>query len=465
MLFLIVGASTLADAQLCYQFTVNRNDSGSRPIIPATFVVKITQLPQPMVTIDPTTGRGSAVYSISNLPSPDGNTGALRIGSRLWGSSLQPGSITTSSDPYGSGTVFTVDASGTAGVTVQGTLPTSWSGNNYAPPTSFSPGSSFKLAYSTSRGPQAGNATVDSAIVGCSEVQSLTGKPDPNDFTGNGFSYPNIWRPSGGVWYGLPSSTSPTSQFWGVPGDVPVPADYDGDGKSDYAIWRPSQGTWWVIYSSTGQLVVTQWGEAGDIPITGSDFDGDGKADYAIWRPSEGAWWVILSSTNGQVVTQWGAAGDIPISAADFDRDGITDYVVWRPSSGEWWVIRSSTSQPSVFPFGQTGDIPLSGDYDGDGKTDYAYYRPSEGNWYVLSTYTSELKVTAWGQPGDIPIQGDFTGDGVADYVVYRPSSGTWWINYADYSLYDINPPYAVSWGEPGDLPIGQVIMSAPPAQ
>jgi len=46
-----------------------------------------------------------------------------------------------------------------------------------------------------------------------------------------------------------------------------VPGDYDGDGKTDFAVWRPNGGNWFIIPSSTGFAYIHQWGLSGDTPM------------------------------------------------------------------------------------------------------------------------------------------------------------------------------------------------------
>ena len=58
------------------------------------------------------------------------------------------------------------------------------------------------------------------------------------------------------------------SRQWGLDGDIPVPGDYDGDGKVDFAIYRPTGGMWYVVPSSDpGGILIRQWGLDGDIPV------------------------------------------------------------------------------------------------------------------------------------------------------------------------------------------------------
>jgi hypothetical protein len=83
-----------------------------------------------------------------------------------------------------------------------------------------------------------------------------------------------VWRPTNGTWYVKTSSSlydasQAIQQQFGLPGDVPMKADFDGDGKLDFAVWRPREGNWYVLQSSNHQVLVTQWGLAQDIPVTG----------------------------------------------------------------------------------------------------------------------------------------------------------------------------------------------------
>lgn len=280
------------------------------------------------------------------------------------------------------------------------------------------------------------------------------------DFDGDRRAEIFVFRPSGGTWYLLKSSTTFAAAdvySWGVSTDVPLTGDYDGDGRTDLTVFRPSNGQWRIRESSTNYSTSAtyQWGIAGDVPVP-ADFDGDGITDLAVYRPSNGTWYILRSSSNftsGDVYA-WGAAGDVPVTG-DFDGDGRADIIVYRPPTGHWFVKRSSTNFTTfvTYQWGTMGDVPVPGDYDGDGKSELAVYRPSNGTWYVLRSttgFTSPI-VFAWGLGTDAPVPADYDGDGRVDIAVYRPSTGHWFIvrSTSGHTAW-----YTVQWGTTGDVAV-----------
>jgi hypothetical protein len=215
---------------------------------------------------------------------------------------------------------------------------------------------------------------------------------------------------------------------------------YDGAVRvGNYAYWTPSTGMWTILNKYTNAVRRTQWGQAGDTPVS-ADYDGDGIADLAVWKPSTGIWSILGSKTNSQLPNrQWGATGDIPVPF-DYDGDSKADLAVWRPSNGVWYVWGSKTN--SRLPdqqWGQLGDVPVPGDFDGDGRTDYSVWRPSDGTWYIINSsgrgLGSQDGVTStrqWGEPGDVPVPGDYNQSSASDLAhevaVFRPSDGDWWV-------------------------------------
>lgn len=279
------------------------------------------------------------------------------------------------------------------------------------------------------------------------EGRFSSGKGNNFDFDGDIKTDLAVYRPLGGNWHIIDSSTGVTRIVqWGQPGDVPVPADYDRDGKVDIAVWRPSNGTWYIINSSTGSMQVQQVGANGDLPVP-ADYDGDGKADAAVWRPSNGTWYIIDSSTGGSRQQQWGQSTDKPVPA-DYDRDGKADIAVWRPADGNWHIRNSSTDSTRVQQWGRDGDQPVPADYDGDGRADTAVWRPSNGNWYIINSSTVSRRIQQWGQLGDKPVPGDYDADGTMDLAVWRPTEGKWYIVSSSTGL--ISSPLL---GLNGDIP------------
>ena len=240
------------------------------------------------------------------------------------------------------------------------------------------------------------------------------------DFDGDGKSDISVFRPNGGVWYLLNSTSGFTGIQFGDSNDKIVPADYDGDGKTDIAVYR--SGIWYLMRSTQGFTGIS-FGAPDDIPQP-ADFDGDGKAELAVWRPSNGVWYVYNLAANSYIAAQFGETTDKPVTA-DYDGDGKADYAVYRPSNGTWYLQRSRSGFIGI-QFGDTSDKPVSADYDGDGKTDVAVYRPSNGTWYRLNSSNGQFVGMQFGIATDTPTPADYDGDGKADISVFR--DGIWYI-------------------------------------
>ena len=248
-------------------------------------------------------------------------------------------------------------------------------------------------------------------------------KKAPFDFDGDGRTDISTFDPSTGTWeYRLSSNAIRKGSSFGTSGDIQVAGDYTGDGVTDIAVFRPTTGEWFVLRSDNGGFYSFNFGRQGDIPVTG--FVSGQIERPTIFRPETGEWFV--SDSNGNVtITRFGTAGDIPI-AQDYDGDGESEISVFRPSTGVWWVLGNNGFFASKF--GQEGDFPVPGDFTGDGRADITVWRPSEGNWYSYDLDLNEVRVAKFGTLGDVPLNGDFDGDGQSDYAVYRESERNWYI-------------------------------------
>jgi alpha-tubulin suppressor-like RCC1 family protein len=281
-----------------------------------------------------------------------------------------------------------------------------------------------------------------------------------HDFDGDIKADVAVFRPSGGAWFSLDSSTGNTIyryRGWGVQaeGDTPAPGDYDGDGIVDPTVFRPNGGAWFTLLSASNftQWSYFGWGTTGDTLVQ-ADYDGDRKTDGAIYRASTGTWYIRPSSGATQWSVVHGAAGDSPVPG-DYDGDGKADIAVYRPSTGTWFVLHSSNNYSVLWYHGwgvnAQGDIPVPGDYDGDGKIDLCVFRPASGTWFILESHANFTTWNwfGWGSSTDTLAPNDYDGDGITDAAVYRPSTGTWYVRPSSGAT-----PWSVVFGAPADLPL-----------
>ncbi|HEX8735883.1 MAG TPA: FG-GAP-like repeat-containing protein [Pyrinomonadaceae bacterium] len=232
----------------------------------------------------------------------------------------------------------------------------------------------------------------------------------PGDYDGDGWQDLAVFRPTTGEWITrkiyldvcAPMDCAETVQF-GANGDIPAPGDFDGDGKFDRAVFRPSGGDWYILFSSTGNYTGLHFGQNGDKPVVG-DYDGDGKSDIAVIRRENGYlfWYISQSSDGAFVALQFGITEDKTV-VADYNGDGKTEIAVWRPSNGTWYTLADYTDF-SYLQFGTSGDIPEPIDYDGDRKTDWAVFRPSSAVHYILQTTDGSFVGRTLGAATDTPV-------------------------------------------------------------
>ncbi|MDB6024974.1 MAG: metallophosphoesterase [Verrucomicrobiales bacterium] len=233
------------------------------------------------------------------------------------------------------------------------------------------------------------------------------------DFNGDHKTDLVFYRPSTGEWADLDGFW--VSQ-WGQAGDIPIPGDYNNwvlhDGASqDIVVFRPSTREW---ISRDGWTA--QWGQPGDIPVP-ADYDNDKVTDICTYSPSTGNWWKRGGWGFGIDHIQWGGGTYVPVPG-DYNGDGWAEIWVFDPGPRNWIPLNGTAIQ-----WGQVGDIPVPGCYVTPGKTEICTYNRTTGMWYLRNGWSVQ-----WGQPGDIPVPGDYDGDGRDEIAVWRPSTGDWFV-------------------------------------
>jgi putative transposon-encoded protein len=267
-------------------------------------------------------------------------------------------------------------------------------------------------------------------------------------FTTGNESQVAVFRPSNGTWYfqaGGPTG-SVADQF-GQNGDIPVSGDYLGNGTTQVALFRPSNGTWYFQAGGPTGSVADQFGQNGDIPVPG-DYLGNGKTQVAVFRPSNGTWYFQAGGPTGSVADQFGQNGDIPVPG-DYLGNGTTQVALFRPSNGTWYFQALYPNAGWANQFGKSGDIPVPGDYLGNGTTQVAVFRPSNGTWYFQAGGPTGSVADQFGKNGDIPVPGGYLGNGTTQVALFRPSNGTWYFQ----ALYP-NAGWADKFGQNGDIPV-----------
>ena len=110
-------------------------------------------------------------------------------------------------------------------------------------------------------------------------------------------------------------------------GDLPVVGDWKGDGITQVGLYRPSTGQWFLDRNGdkswdgcSQDLCISSFGAEGDLPVTG-DWSGTGPSKVGVFRPNTGEWFLDLNGNNkwdgcgiDLCLTDFGDAGDIPVA-------------------------------------------------------------------------------------------------------------------------------------------------------
>jgi photosystem II stability/assembly factor-like uncharacterized protein len=265
------------------------------------------------------------------------------------------------------------------------------------------------------------------------------------DFDSDGKSDIAVYCPSNGQWAVRRSSDlQPELIPWGWPSASPVPGHFDQYCRTYPTVYWPEYGRWYGLRTNDTMWTL-DWGWSAALPVRG-DFDGDGLSDVAVYAPADGTWYICRSSDTNAVILQWGWSAALAVSG-DFDGDGQTDPAVYAPDMGRWY-IRNSSGDPSVIDWGWSATVPVVGDYDGDGLDDVAVFWADGGTWYIRqSSQSGALRQVQWGWPDVDPAVADYDGDGKSDIAVFWPSARRWFILNSDGQQVEV-----VNWDYPGNI-------------
>jgi hypothetical protein len=110
-------------------------------------------------------------------------------------------------------------------------------------------------------------------------------------------------------------------------GDLPVTGDWNGKGTTQVGLFRPATGEWFLDFNGNRtwdgcnkDRCLRSFGTAGDLSVSG-DWNGTGTSKIGVFRPSTGEWFLDFNG-NGQwdgcgidgCITNFGQAGDIPVT-------------------------------------------------------------------------------------------------------------------------------------------------------